>query len=408
MVMQEAVWRGFPHHARLVERESCFRYTTAKSNTPHRRRIMKVEQIRSNDGTGTLSYLAIDKTTNAAVIIDPNIEDVELTARMIREANVRLTHIFDTHTHADHISGAAELQKMFGANIVMHENTKYKWKIIDQGDKFGIGDTLRANTQMPIDVYVHDGYEIIIGTMKVRALFTPGHTDNHIALLLGENIFTGDLLLIGQAGRSDLPGGNAEEHYDSLMNKILPLPDTIKMYPGHDYENNVFSLLGEEKKNNPFLKRRTKAGYLRFVQDFFPPLAEASATGGKMTLQCGAQRVAQPTDAFTNISPQKLREKLSSESDLIVLDVREPMELITTGAIEGVQNISVRLLKSRANELPTEKSKVIVTVCASGARSMEAAYLLQQLGYTNVMNLTGGTSAWIQSGFPVIRPAVKV
>lgn len=369
---------------------------------------MKIEQIRSTDGTGTLSYFVVDKKTSSALIIDPNVEDVEKLSALVRSSNSLLTHIFDTHTHADHISGAAELQKLFGAKIVMHENTKNKWKIIDQGDKFGIGDTLRANAKIPIDVYVNDGDELTSGSINVKILFTPGHTDNHITMHIGESIFTGDLLLIGQAGRSDLPGGNAEEQYDSLMNKILPLPDNAKMYPGHDYENNTFALLGNEKRTNPFLERRTKAEYIQFVQDFFPPLAEASASGGKMTLQCGAQRVAQPTDAFKSISPQELNTMLHNNSYLTLLDVREPMELMTTGAIEGVQNISVRQLKNRTNELPKDKSAQIISICASGGRSTEAAHMLQQLGYTNVLNLTGGTTGWIQNGFPVVRRTMKV
>lgn len=368
---------------------------------------MNVEPIRSADGTGTLSYLLIDELTASAVLIDPNLEDVERIAGIIRQANVQLTHIFDTHTHADHISGAAELQKEFGAKIVMHENTKNKWKVIDQGDKFGIGDTLRANAKIPIDMYVNDGDEISVGLMNVRVLFTPGHTDNHITLQVDDCLFTGDLLLIGQGGRSDLPGGNAAEQYESLMNKILPLPDSTRMYPGHDYENNTFSFLGDEKKVNPFLQRRTKAEYLRFVQEFFPPLAEQSG-GGKMTLQCGVQRVAQPGDAFRNISPEELNELLKVMPGLTLLDVREPVELMTTGAIEGVENISVRLLKTRIGEMPQDKSSTVITICASGGRSTEAAHILQQAGYTNVMNLTGGTLEWIKKGFPVVHSKAKV
>lgn len=369
---------------------------------------MKVEQIRSTDGTGTLSYLLIDETSSSAALIDPNLEDVKRIAGMIRHADVQLTHIFDTHTHADHISGAADLQKEFGAKIVMHENTKNKWKVIDQGDKFGIGDTLRANAKIPIDTYVHDGDEISVGLMNVRVLFTPGHTDNHITLQIEDRIFTGDLLLIGQGGRSDLPGGNAAEQYESLMNKILPLPDTTKMYPGHDYEKNTFAFLGDEKKNNPFLKRRTKAEYIQFVQEFFPPLAEESLRGGKMTLQCGVQRIAQPGDAFRNIAAEELNEMLKVKSGLTLLDVREPAELITMGAIEGVENISVQQLKNRIGELPQDKSSPVVTICASGGRSTEAAHILQQVGYKNVMNLTGGTIGWIKKGFPVVRQKAKV
>lgn len=368
---------------------------------------MIVHQIRSTDGTGTLSYLVIDETTPSAILIDPNQEDVERIADLVRSTHARLTHIFDTHTHADHISGAEKLQNLFGAPIVMHENTKNKWKIVDQGDAFGIGDTLRANAQIPIDIYVNDGDVVTSGTMSILVLFTPGHTDNHIALFVGNNLFTGDLLLIGQAGRSDLPGGNPEEQYDSLMHKILPLPDDTKMYPGHDYEGNTYALLGDEKKTNPFLQRRTKAEYVQFVQDFFPPLAEASAAGGKMTLQCGVQRVPQPTDSFQSVSPDELHALLQKNSKVFLLDVREPIELMTTGAIEGVHNISVRILKTRLHELPQDKSTTIVSICASGNRSLEAAHLLQQHGYAHVLNLRGGTFGWIERGYPVVRPMVS-
>lgn len=369
---------------------------------------MTIHQIRSTDGTGTLTYLVLDANTSCAVLIDPNREDVDRIAGLIRSVRARLTHIFDTHTHADHVSGADELQKLFGAQIVMHENTKHKWKVVDQGDAFGIGDTLRANAKIPIDLYVNDGDVLMSGSMNVHILFTPGHTDNHITLRIEDNIFTGDLLLIGQAGRSDLPGGNPEEQYDSLMNKILPLPDDTTMYPGHDYENNISSRLGDEKKTNPFLQPRTKAEYVQFVQDFFPPFAEASAAGGKMTLQCGVQRVPQPTDSFQSVSADELHALLQQNPNVLLLDVREPIELLTTGAIEGVHNISVRHLKNRLHELPQDKSTTIVSICASGNRSMEAAHVLQKHGYTNVLNLRGGTLGWIERGYPVVRPTVNV
>lgn len=366
---------------------------------------MTIHQIRSTDGTGTLSYVVVDEATASAILIDPNREDIEKIADLLRSRRVQLTHIIDTHTHADHISGAAEMRDLFGAAIVMHENTKNKWRIVDQGNAFGIGDTLRANAKIPIDVYVNDGDVIESGTLRARVLFTPGHTDNHIALHLGDNLFTGDLLLIGQAGRSDLPGGNPEEQYDSLMQKIIPLPDQTKIYPGHDYEDHMFAFLGDEKRTNPFLQARTKAEYVQFVQEFFPPLAEDA--GGKMTLQCGVQRVPQPTDGFKTISADELHQFLATTPNVFLLDVREPIEVAATGAIEGVRNISVRHLQHRLDELPREKSVPIVCICASGSRSMEAAHLLQHNGYRNVFNLKGGTLQWMQRGYPVVRTLLK-
>ena len=144
---------------------------------------------------------------------------------------MRITEVIDTHTHADHVSAASELKAKAGARLTMHEATVDKWKVLDQGDKFGIGDILRANAEHKVDRYVRHGDTITVGSLEFSVLHTPGHTDNHISLLLGDMLFTGDLLLIGQAGRSDLPGGNTEDQYESLTRHILPLPDETRHLP---------------------------------------------------------------------------------------------------------------------------------------------------------------------------------
>lgn len=365
---------------------------------------MFIEQVRSTDGTGTLSYLLIDETEKIAVLIDPNLEDVDVIESLAMRKGVRVTGIVDTHTHADHISGAGVLREKMGAITIMHSNTRNKWKIVDQGDAFGIGDTLRANAAITVDRYVDDGDVIPVGSSSVHVTFTPGHTDNHIALMVDGCLFTGDLLLIGQAGRSDLPGGNPEEQYDSLFQKVLPLHDSTKIYPGHDYQDMQFSYLGDERRTNPFLQPRTKAEFVDFVKDFFPPFAENVAAGGKMTLQCGVQRVVQSGENIMNMTPAELNAIMNDNDKPLLLDVREPFELQQNGAIDGVMNVSIRLLKQRLGDLPANKEKRIVCVCQSGSRSLEAAHYLKQQGYTNVFNLTSGTSGWVASGFPVVRP----
>ena len=369
---------------------------------------MTVKQIRSTDGTGTLSYVLIDETTRVGLIVDPNVEDIPEISSFIQQAGIRVTHIIDTHTHVDHVSGAGRLKELYGAAVVMHENTRHKWKVVNEGDKFGIGKTLRANAGITIDRYVRDGELLATGGLSVAIMFTPGHTDNHLSLLAGENLFTGDLLLIGQAGRSDLPGGNAGEQYESLFKKIMPLPDHFRVYPGHDYAGKEYALLGDEKRTNPFLQPRTKEQYVAFTADFFPPIAESMTGGGMMTLQCGTQRVLQSDDEVNSLTPRELEELQRSADPPLILDVREPVELTMTGAIEGAVNISVRQLASRLQELPADKTTPIVCVCQSGSRSLEATHYLQRQGYANVRNLTGGTSSWIQGGFRVVRPALTV
>ena len=363
---------------------------------------MIYKQVRSTDGTGTLSYLLADENTKESVIIDPNSEDTQKFLYMIDETGIKVKYIIDTHTHADHISAAGELKNLTGAEVVMHERTKDKWQIVDQGDKFGIGDILRSNAKIEVDKFVRDNDILNVGSSKIKILHTPGHTDNHISVLCEDKLFTGDLLLIGQAGRSDLPGGSSSEQYDSLFNKIMMLPEDIKIYPGHDYENNEYSLLKDEIKNNPFLEKRTKDEYILFVKEFFPPVADLE-NNGKTILQCGTKRVSTINEKFRNISPLELKEMIEVNPDLYLMDVREPFELMAFGAIPGVNNLPTSQLYSRFDEIPDDKNKPLVVICQSGNRSSEVSHFLNSKGYQNIYNLTGGTSGWVMNGFEVER-----
>lgn len=356
---------------------------------------MILKQVRSTDGTGTLSYLLADETTKQALVIDPNSTDTDAILRLADELKVRIGLVIDTHTHADHVSAAGELKKLSGAKLLMHENTKHKWMIVDQGDKFGIGDILRANAGFEPDRFLGEEETLELGSMKLKSFFTPGHTDNHISLLAGDNLFTGDLLLIGQAGRSDLPGGNPGEQYDSLFRKILPLDDGTKIWPGHDYEGNSFSYLRDERRGNPFLKQRSKKEYLDFVAEYFPPVTDVGE-GGKIILQCGTRRVTTSDDPFRSVDPPQLAELMEKEKGLFLLDVRQPFELAAFGKIPGVVNIPTREVPRRLSELPSDKSHLLVVVCQTGSRSYEIAHYLTKQGYVNVRNLEGGTGAWME------------
>lgn len=354
---------------------------------------MTITQIRSTDGTGTLSYIVSDEVNKVAVLIDPNKEDIKNIQVCAAEQGVKITHIVDTHTHADHFSGAEEIKKLYDAEIFMHEETKNKWKVLENAAKFGIEDILRANAKIKVDHYVKDGDIISAGNIKLKVLHTPGHTDNHIALLIDDSLFTGDLLLIGQAGRSDLPGGNTEDQYESIYKKIIALPGETKIYPGHDYEENEFAYLQNELKTNPFLQLNSKEEYIEFVKDFFPPFAESSSEGGKMILQCGTKRITTEDEGIKNISADELSD-IINQNNIFLLDVREEFELMM-GKVPGVYNIPVGQLPRRLNEIPEDKSRKIVTICASGNRSYEAAHFLHKKGYKYLYNLEGGTYGWL-------------
>lgn len=365
---------------------------------------MKLHRLRSTDGSGTLTYILNDGVSNKAVILDPNLEDIDSILALLKAQALELEYVIDTHTHADHKTGAGVLRERLGAKYVMHENTKDKWQVVELGEKFGIKEILKANAEIPIDRYVDEGDVITSGELTIKVLHTPGHTDNHLALYVEDSLFTGDLLLIGQAGRSDLPGGNPEEQYDSLYNKVLRLPPMTKIYPGHDYEDNTFSYLKDESRTNPFLQKQSREEFVDFVREYFPPIADADATG-KVVLQCGTKRVSTGEEKYHNLSAVDLFDMKDTDPNIFLLDVREPSELESIGAIPGVVNISSRQLAARLQEVP--KDRTIVAICHSGGRSAEAAHLLVSRGYTSVYNLLGGTMGWLQHGYPVQKRALS-
>jgi len=177
----------------------------------------------------------------------------------------------------------------------------------------------------------------------------------------------------------------------------------VEIYPGHDYEDNIYSVLKNEKINNPFLQERTEEEFIEFVKDFFPPVSEMTADG-KKTLQCGTKRVIKNSNGpFENINSTELAEMLKDDPDLYLLDVREPYELQAFGVIPGVINIPIGQLVKRIHELPEDKSTPMVIVCQSGNRSYEVSYYLSKQGYSNVFNLEGGTSGWVYSKDPLTR-----
>lgn len=355
---------------------------------------MLFKQLRPNDNTGTLTYFIGDERARTSAVIDPTIDGVEDVLALLQLYDLPLTYVIDTHTHADHISGAKRLQRECGAQLIMHVKTKTKVIPYDSAERIGIAQTLKENESVHVDRYVEEGDVIEIGEAKLSVIYTPGHTDNHMCLLWENRLFTGDILLIGQAGRSDLPGGNPRAQFEVFRDKILPMSDETIIYPGHDYAGNINSTLGYERVNDEFLRKTTFEEFEAFIKDFFPPVAEK--IDGEVTLQCGVARVPQRPDEVRNITPSEFSAALKQDPNIFLLDVREPFELIAFGKIPGVHNIPRGQLTQRLAELPQDKNTPVVCICQSGHRSYEAAFILQREGYTNVSNLKGGTSAYLR------------
>jgi hydroxyacylglutathione hydrolase len=190
---------------------------------------MIFEQIDAG-GDRNFSYLIADEDSGVCAVVDPGYETAKLEAR-IRELGLNVTHIFNTHTHHDHIAGN-DVFKQEGAKLAAYKEAK-------------------VNPDIPLD----HGDEVQVGRITVKVLFTPGHYLDSICLLAGDKLITGDTLFVGCIGGTGFTGSSAEKQFHSLFEVILKLDDHIEVYPGHDYGVKPTSTVGFERLHNPFLQR---------------------------------------------------------------------------------------------------------------------------------------------------------
>jgi hydroxyacylglutathione hydrolase len=187
------------------------------------------------------SYIIADEGTKEAVVVDSSFNADEIV-RILRSENLKLNYIINTHGHSDHTAGNMMLRSTFGAQIVAHSKT-------------------RVRTDMTVD----DGDELHIGRVSLKVIYTPGHSEDSMCLLVDQKLLTGDTLFVGECGRTDLAGGNSKSMYDSLFNKILKLPDGVEVYPGHDYGPKSHSTIDEEKGSNYTLQPRSVEEFIEFM-----------------------------------------------------------------------------------------------------------------------------------------------
>ena len=195
--------------------------------------------------TSTYTYIIASAKGREAAIIDPVIENVELYIKILRELDLKLAKVIDTHIHADHVTGASELKQVTNCTTLMGEHTP-------------------ADT---VEIKVKDGEIIDIDNLKIKSLYTPGHTSDSYSFLLDNYLFTGDTLLINGTGRTDFQNGSSKDAYNSLFNKLLKLPEETLVYPGHDYNGKFSSTIGNEKKFNPRLQVSSVDEYIEIMNN---------------------------------------------------------------------------------------------------------------------------------------------
>jgi glyoxylase-like metal-dependent hydrolase (beta-lactamase superfamily II) len=268
----------------------------------------------------------------------------------------------------------------------------------------------RASPAPGVAMRVEDGESIALGKLRLQVLHTPGHTSDSMCLIGADRVFTGDTLLIGATGRTDLPSGDAAALYDSLFGRVLQLEPTLTVYPAHDYHGRSSSTIGAEIAGNPHLQQRDKAAFVQMMQslDLSMPthLTEAlriNISGGKTV----AQMLNEASMSVPFMAIAELRRRIDAlPADFIVLDVRE-RDAFDQARIPGAQLLPRGQLELRVNaELPDPTAR-IVTYCEYGRISTLAAATLRSMGFLRAVALDGGMNSWIEAGYPVQRGAAS-
>jgi glyoxylase-like metal-dependent hydrolase (beta-lactamase superfamily II)/rhodanese-related sulfurtransferase len=341
---------------------------------------MLFEQVATG---GCQSYLIGCPDTCAAALIDPEISQMDRYQALAARHGLRFHYVIDTHTHADHFSATQRIGRQLCVPIVMHQ----------------------ACPQPFVDMRLGDRELIVLGRLRIQVNHTPGHTRDSMCLLVEDRVFTGDTLLIGATGRTDLPTGDPAALHDSLFNRLLHLDPALKVFPAHDYKGRSHSTIGQELATNPRLQKRDRAEFVEMMRNLNlstpAHLTEAlrtNMTGGKTV----AQLLADAADKVPFVALDVLKALTEArDPELIVLDVRE-RDAYVDGHVPGARLLPRGQLELRVNEELPDPTRRVITVCEFGRISTLAAATLRELGFTRVVALDGGMKAWREAGFALV------
>ena len=195
--------------------------------------------------SSTYTYFVASAENREALIIDPVLENIEDYIKLLNKLDLKLVKVIDTHIHADHVTGASKLKDKTQCVTIMGEHTPTD----------------------AVEIKVKDEEIIKLDHLRIKALYTPGHTSDSFSFLMDNCLFSGDTLLINGTGRTDFQNGSSKDAYNSLFNRLLKLPDETLLYPAHDYKRETVSTIGKEKKFNPRLQVKNVEEYTEIMKN---------------------------------------------------------------------------------------------------------------------------------------------
>jgi glyoxylase-like metal-dependent hydrolase (beta-lactamase superfamily II) len=284
---------------------------------------------------GCRSYVIGCEATCAAALIDPELGQIDRYVALAARDGLRIRYLIDTHTHADHFSATQQLAGQLRVPVVMHA----------------------ASPAPFVDLHLRSGELLVIGKLRLQALHTPGHTRDSMCLSVEDRVFTGDTLLIGGTGRTDLPSGDAGALYESLFEGVLRLDPALKVFPAHEYKGRSHSTIGQELSENPRMQKSDRGTFIEMMQSLnltmpthVTEALRTNMTGGKTVTQMLSEAAA----GVPFMSLGELSSRIESKNnDLIVLDVRE-RDAFEQGHVSGARLLPRGQLELRVNEELTD------------------------------------------------------
>jgi glyoxylase-like metal-dependent hydrolase (beta-lactamase superfamily II) len=319
------------------------------------------------EGQGCHGYVIADPASRRAAVVDPRHDQVEEYLALLEREGLRVEIVIDTHTHADHLSGAAALARRTGAAHAMLAGT-------------GVELVTRP---------LADGETVWVGGLPLGIIATPGHTPDSLTIHVDGHLFTGDTMLIGGSGRTDFMGGDPGQLYDSF-GKLADLGDDTVVWPGHDYQGRRQSTLGRERQGN-----------LVFTAGGRQAVIEKLSVRGPLPHGMAEILAFNRTGAApgAEIAPEAAHRMLRDDpAALQIVDVRTPLE-VSGESLAGAWNIPLDEFEARLGELAASPGPVVLT-CETGNRALMAAQILERRQFRNYRVMTGGIRGWVKAGLP--------